>query len=365
MGTPLRRIDCHQHAWELETLANVATNAAQIDCAAVNLVSCIDQKQANANPPAFVAKALFPEQVYVFAGLDHSAYFSEGRLETPSLAEQIDRLLALGADGIKMLENKPTARKMLDIPVDSPYFAEYFAHAEETGVPILWHVADPEEFWRPETTPVWARERGWGYNDTFVAKEQLYAEVENVLTRHPNLRIIFAHFYFLSADPDRAARLFDRFPGVHLDLAPGIELLYNLSRNPDASRRFFERYQDRILFGTDISSNQPATEAALRAGIVTRWLETSEEYRVPDGADFLLGPPEDGVMRGLALPADTLAAIYHDNFTRLAGPRPKTLNLPLAIAECERLAAEAAFLTGEPAESTLTAQAAERLRALA
>ena len=184
MGTPLRRIDCHQHAWELETLANVATNAAQIDCAAVNLVSCIDQKQANANPPAFVAKALFPEQVYVFAGLDHSAYFSEGRLETPSLAEQIDRLLALGADGIKMLENKPTARKMLDIPVDSPYFAEYFAHAEETGVPILWHVADPEEFWRPETTPVWARERGWGYNDTFVAKEQLYAEVENVLTRH-------------------------------------------------------------------------------------------------------------------------------------------------------------------------------------
>lgn len=363
MATPIRRIDCHQHAWGLDSLDNIRAIADHIGFEAVNIVCCIDDQQPNANPPALVAKALFPDRVYVFAGLDHSAYLSGGKVSTPPLAEQIDRLRALGADGIKMLENKPTARKMLDIPVDGPYFADYFAHAEETGIPILWHVADPEEFWDPDKTPGWAKERGWGYDESFVAKEQLYAEVERVLQRHPRLQIIFAHFFFLSADLDRAASLLDRFPGVHFDLAPGIELLYNISRDPDRGRRFFERYRDRILFGTDISSNQSPAEAALRSGIVTRWLETDEEYRVPEGADFLLGPPEDGVMRGLALSPETLAQIYGGNFTRLAGPRPAPLNRDLAIAECERLAEETAALTGTQPDQTHAGQAAARLRA--
>ena len=48
--------------------------------------------------------------------------------------------------------------------------------------------------------------------DLISSKEELYAEVDEVLRRHPNLRVIFAHFYFLSADLPRAARFFDAHP---------------------------------------------------------------------------------------------------------------------------------------------------------
>ncbi|PIZ45080.1 MAG: hypothetical protein COY42_12875, partial [Armatimonadetes bacterium CG_4_10_14_0_8_um_filter_66_14] len=277
-------------------------------------------------------------------------------------AEQVDRLRALGADGIKMIENKPTARKLLDVPVDSDYFADYFARVEETGFPVLWHVNDPEEFWIPELTPSWARERGWGYDETFVAKEQLYAEVENVLARHPKLKLLFAHFYFLSADLPRAARLFDRFENVHLDLAPGVELLYNLSQDVEATREFFTKYADRIVFGTDTASGNSPQEAQIRAGLVTRWLETDDEYRVPDEADFLLGPPEDGLMRGLSLPADVLARIYRGNFERLAGSRPILLDRSLAAEECDRIAAEIDALAGRRLEDNHARAAALRLR---
>ena len=41
---------------------------------------------------------------------------------------------------------------------------------------------------------------------------------------------------FLSADLGRAARLLADHPNVSLDLAPGIELYYNLSRDPARSR---------------------------------------------------------------------------------------------------------------------------------
>lgn len=355
-------VDCHVHLGDLDSITNLSGICDHVGFDRMNVVCTISSRTVNANPAAFVAKSCFPKRFYVFAGLDHSAYFSSGRVGPPPLAEQVDRLVALGVDGIKMIEAKPTSRKSLDIPVTSEYFEDYFAHVEELGLPLLWHVADPEEFWDPGKTPGWAKQCGWGYDDTFVSKEHLYAEVENVLTRYPKLKVIFAHFYFLSADLPRASGLLDHFGGVHLDLAPGVELLYNLSRDTSATRSFFEDYADRILFGTDISSGQRPEEAALRAGIVTRWLETDEEYHVPPGADFLLGPPEDGIMRGLALPSDVLQRIYRGNFERIAGEEPKTLNRDLAAQECERLAEEAKVLSGEEPGSTQAAEAAARLR---
>lgn len=362
MNSKITIIDCHAHLGGLDSIPNLNSICDYAGLGRMNIVCTISRESVNANPTAFVATAEFPERFYVFAGLDHSSHFTSGKIATPSLAEQVDRLIALGADGVKLIETKPTTRKIFDVPVDSAYFKDFFACLEETGFPVLWHVADPEEFWDPGKTPSWAKERGWGYDDTFIEKEQLYTEVGNVLQRHPRLKIIFAHFYFLSADLSRATALFDRFEGVHLDLAPGIELLYNMSKDVSRTRDFFEKYSHRILFGTDIFSGQPLDEARIRAGIVTRWLETDDEYRIPEDADFLLGPPEDGLMKGLSLSVETLSKIYHGNFERLVGPKPKRLNSELAARECDRIAREISILKGENAENTYATAAAERLR---
>lgn len=356
------RVDCHVHLRGPDDVASLEAIRDHVGLDRMNIVCTMGRDSVNANPAAFVAKAEFPERFYVFAGLDHSTCFSDGRVQAPSLAEQVDRLRALGADGIKMIENKPTSRKMLDIPVDSEYFEAYFAHVEETGFPVLWHVSDPEEFWDPDKTPAWAASRGWGYDDTFVQKETLYAEVERVLERHPKLRIVFAHFYFLSADLPRAAALLDRFDGVRLDLAPGIEMLYNMSRDVSETRAFFQKYADRIVFGTDLFSSHALEEARIRSGIVTRWLETDEEYRVPEAADLLLGPPEDGVIRGLSLPSAVISRICRENFEALTAPTPRPLDRTLAAEECERIACEIDALRGERVEENYARAAAARLR---
>ncbi len=318
-------------------------------------------------PAALYMKARHPERCYVFGGLNHAGFAADaqrlagGKVGTPSLAAQAEMLLEAGCDGIKMIEGKPTSRQQMDVPMTDPYFAQYWERVEELGLPIVWHVNDPEEFWDPEAIPGWAKERAWGYGPGDVTKEELYAEVDEVLGRHPRLKVIFAHFYFLSADLPRAARFFEDHPTVDFDLAPGIEMLYNISRDPDAGREFFLRHADRIVFGTDIWSGLSAEQAAARAGIVFRWLEGDDTFRVPETADFLLGPPEDGVIRGMALPDEVLAPIYRNNFTRLAGAEPRAVNVPAAIAECERLAAIAEDLSGRPASETEAAQVARRL----
>lgn len=327
----------------------------------MNLVSIQNPETGSGLPQSLYMKAKYPDTFFVFAGLDHAAQLFPGKCATPSLADQVDEYVALGCDGLKMIEGKPTSRRVLDIPVNAPYFAEYWARVEELGLPIVWHVNDPEEFWDPDKIPGWAKSRNWGYGPEDAQKEQLYAEVDAVLDCHPTLNVIFAHFYFLSADLGRAARFFDAHPTVSFDLTPGIEMLYNMSKNPDASRDFFLKYADRIVFGTDLSSQWTVTEGHVRAGIVYRWLESDDTFRVPETADFLLGPPEDGIIRGMSLPDEVLTKIYSENFARYAGTAPRALDIEKAIAFCERTAANAEAISGTPAAETEAALVAGKL----
>ncbi len=354
-------LDGHVHMWGMAEESAMLAIREATGIEKMNLVSIQNPAEGSGLAQSLYMKARHPEQFFVFAGLNHAAKLSEGRVKTPGLVEQADGFVHLGCDGIKMIEGKPTSRQQMDVPVTDPYFADYWARVEELGTPIVWHVNDPEEFWDPASLPAWARERDWGYGPDDAQKEQLYAEVDQVLNRHPGLNVIFAHFYFLSADLGRAGRFLDEHPTVNFDLAPGIEMLYNLSRDPDSSREFFIKYAERIVFGTDLTSDLSVEQGRFRAGIVFRWLESEDTFRVPQAADFLLGLPEDGVIRGMSLPDDVLNRIYRDNFCRLVGSEPRALNVGKAIEECERLAAIAQALSGKPAAETEAALVARNL----
>ena len=354
-------VDGHVHMGSMaeETSMLLIREATGIEKMA--LVSIQDPAAASGLAQSLHMKARYPQRFFVFAGLNHAQRLSGERIRTPRLVEQVDAFVDMGCDGIKMIEGKPTSRQRMDVPVTHPYFADYWARVEQLGLPIVWHVNDPEEFWDPVRIPGWARERNWGYGPGDIQKESLYAEVDEVLARYPTLRIIFAHFYFLSADLARARRFFDAHPTVYFDLAPGIEMLYNLSRDPGSSREFLIEYADRIVFGTDLSSDLTVEQGRIRAGLIFRWLESEDTFRVPAAADFLLGPPEDGIIRGMSLPADVLAKIYYGNFARLVGSEPHALDVERAIEECERLAATAEALSGGPAAETEAARVARSL----
>ncbi len=325
------------------------------------LVSIQDPESGSGLPQSLYMKARHPDQFYVFAGLNHATRLSNGKVQSPDLASQVDTYVAMGCDGIKMIECKPTSRQRMNIPVTDPYYADYWARVEELGLPMTWHVNDPEEFWEPDKLPAWARERKWGYGPEDVQKEQLYAEVDAVLARNPDLKITFAHFYFLSADLPRAKRFLDAHPTVKIDLTPGIEMLYNLSRDTEVSRAFFIDYAQQIVFGTDIFSSLSVEEGMLRAGIVYRWLETEDTFRVPEAADFLLGQPDDGIIHGLRLPETVLEQIYHKNLHKLIGKKPQPLSVDKAIAYCQALSQTAEAMSGTPAAETEAAQVAALL----
>jgi len=353
--------DGHVHMGSIDQERSMLAIAEAAGIARVTLVAIQNPACGDGLPQSLYMKARHPSRFSVFAGLNHAEWLTGGKVRTASLADQASAFTAMGCDGIKMIEGKPTARQHMNVPVTDPYFAKYWERVEELGTPIVWHVNDPEEFWDPSLMPEWARKQGWGYGPDDVQKEALYTEVDEVLARHPRLHIVFAHFYFLSADLPRAARFLDRHPTVCFDLAPGVEMLYNISRDPEAGRAFLMRFADRIVFGTDLMSGLSIPEAQVRAGIVYRWLESDDEFRMPPEADFLLGPPEDGLARGMSLPDEVLSRIYGRNLERLVGSEPKPLNTGLAAEECGRIAAIAEAMSGTPAAGTQAARVAAML----
>lgn len=342
-------LDCHIHFGHPSLMDGLVEILDRNQVARFNLVCTPHRTRLSLTPDALYVKAHHPGRCYVFGGLDISPLFYAPQSCGDHFAGYVDRLIEMGCDGVKMIEGKPEMRKTLPIPpFDSPAYTPYWEKLEETGLPLIFHVNDPEEFWNAEKVPDWASQQGWFYGDgTYINNEAQYSEVLNVLQRHPGLKVIFAHFFFLSAQLDRLAGYLDRFPGMHIDLTPGIEMYHNFARSPEKTRDFFLRYQDRILYGTDIGAKALLSppggmiepdESRVRVDLVRSFLEKEGAFQLDTAPGYLFGK-FGGSFQGIHLPDAVLEKIYHQNFEKLADAAPRPLHSPAVIAECYRLKA--------------------------
>lgn len=189
------------------------------------------------------------------------------------------------------------------------------------------HVNDSAEFWNETKVSEFAKQAGWFYDETYINNEEQYRQIGQVLERYPKLRILFPHFFFLSEQLECLDVILDKYPDVHIDIIPAIELYYNLSERHDEAVKFFEKYQDRICFGTDIGTCSVISkkakflsieESASRMKLTTEFLETKGDYILsPDG--YYVAGDQDRVMHGLGLSDEILEKIYEKNFLNFIG----------------------------------------------
>jgi predicted TIM-barrel fold metal-dependent hydrolase len=265
--------------------------------------------------------------IYAFGGLDYPS-FAAGT----DFGAQIEHLYDCGFDGIKMIEGKPTARRLLGKAVDDPAYDPYYEFCEKKGFPILMHIADPGTFWDKDKVPPWALKNGWYYGGgDDVPYEQYYEEVNNMLAKHPKLRVIFAHFYFLSGNPERLQKFLDDHPAVFIDVTAGVEMYEDFSLDPDFWRAFFVKNQNRILFGTDSTDAAPGqgNEVALDgyAGMEIDFLKYHKPIEIFNYK-----------LHGIGLPGEALKKIFADNYLGLVG-EPRPLNYAALEREAERVRA--------------------------
>lgn len=306
-----------------EFLTETGTDAAVIQ--AVSHSRCI-----TLIPGALMMKQLYPGRFYVFGSPDAGGYALNGDCLGEHFAEYAELIRRAGCDGMKLLEGKPQMRKQYQVPdFDSPVWEAFWQYAEQSGLPLLFHVNDPESFWSPDASD-WLKKQRWWYDESFVNNEDQYGQVFRVLERHPGLKIVFAHFFFMSAQLDRLAGILDSYPGVMVDLTPGIEMYENFSVNFEAVSAFFEKYHDRIIYGTDIGGRCVLTnegepfnrdENLRRPEIVRAFLTNNGEEQIRPDGNFIRDR-QPFAMKCLGLEGERLEEILSGNIVRFIGGKP-------------------------------------------
>ncbi|MDR0456822.1 MAG: amidohydrolase [Treponema sp.] len=315
----MKIIDAHTHINRPEEGSpNLYALLKKLGIDKVNTASlqCANPTQ---NTAVALGKVKHPGITYAFAGLDHVT----GR----DFLTQVKQYYAAGYDGMKMLEGKPTTRKALKLALDDPSLDPFYSFLEEKQFPMVMHVADPPAFWDREKIPGWAVEKGWFYDESFVPYSRYYDEIGNMLAKHPKLRAIFAHFFFLSDQSGRAQKFLDDHPSVFIDVTAGIEMYENFSKDPVFWRSFFIKNSGRIIYGTDATDNEIKNRDE---GVALNGHGSMElEFLRTDHVFTHYGM----TLRGIGLPDDAQEKILYSNFTGLVGEEPKKMDIGAVLKE--------------------------------
>jgi predicted TIM-barrel fold metal-dependent hydrolase len=227
--------------------------------------------------------------------------------------DRLERLVEHGARGIKFWKDLGlTVRdgKGELLRVDDERLAPIFDKAAELGIPVMFHIADPDAFFLPidernERFEELAAHPDWGFHGTQFSKTELLDQRDRVIARHPKTTFVAAHVAECGENLGRATRLLENYPNVLLDISARAS---ELGRQPYSSRALFLRFPDRILFGADLVPE----ESMYR--LYFRFLETADEY-----FDYPSHASRQGrwQIQGIFLPENILHKVYRDNALRL------------------------------------------------
>lgn len=252
-----------------------------------------------------------PQRFQVFGGVDWSKWIEYADSFGEWAAKQLELQIRRGAQGLKVWKilglHVKDQRGTL-APINDTRLDPIWAKAAEFRVPVLIHVADPVAFFDPidasnERYEELHHHMDWSfYGPQFPSFDTLMEQFEDLILRHPDTTFIGAHVGCYSENLTWVGNLLDRCPNFYIDIAARIS---ELGRQPYTSRRFFMRYQDRILFGTDIAPDPEWYK------IYYRFLETEDEY-FNYGAEEVPGQGR-WYIYGIHLPANVLEKVYRLN----------------------------------------------------
>ncbi len=318
-------VDVHSHQWNLPSmdLDSLITAMDSLNMAVLVHLSGrgIDllrnpQKRDAAAELAYLKASLenvrkhYPNRVVIFTNISYVGIDDPDWGER--MARQVESDVKLGVKGLKIYKDlgltvKDGSGKR--VPVDDPRLDPIWAKCGELGIPVLIHSADPAPFWRPRDkyNERWLelKLKPERYRDPnlYPPWEQIIREQHNVFRKHPETVFINAHLGWLGNDLARLGKLLDECPNVYAEMGA---VLYELGRQPRFARQWLIQYQDRILFGKDITLDLSEYHVYFRV------LETADDY-----FKYYRRRHAFWRMYGLDLPDEVLRKIYYKNALRI------------------------------------------------
>jgi len=325
----VHKLDSHVHINVLDSTFLEQARADNFEVMAINVDYPDFPKLADQRAAALVQVKADPARVH------WATTFSVKGFEKKDWLAKVNAQLAAdaaqGAKAVKIWKNvgmseKDSSGKLIFL--DNPAFSPVADEIQKLGLTLIGHQAEPYNCWLPLDQMSTDNDREYfkehpqyhmflhpempSYEDQISARDRFVAA-------HPGLRFVGAHLGSLEYDVDRIAAFLDKYPNANVDMAARMsQVQYQSVRDYDKVRKFFIKYQDRLLYGTDLTLNPGEAGTDEQKAEFKR---SAHEFWSSDWR-YLATPESQRVeiikadVPGLALPREVIDKVYYSNAVR-------------------------------------------------
>ncbi len=247
----------------------------------------------------------------VWCGFDYTGF------ETPEGQKhaviELERCFKKGAKGVGELGDKGLGEFYSGpvpgyIHIDDPRMKPLLQKCAELRMPVSVHVAEDEWMYlnsdsandglmNAATWKVDLSKKG------ILNHDQLITSLENAVKNNPKTIFIACHLANCCSNLSMLGRLLDNYPNLYTEMAARYG---EIAPIPKYAHDFIEKYQDRILYGTDMGTDKEMYTTTFRI------LETADEHFYEQKMFNYHWP-----LYGLSLSDKTLKKIYGDNAKKI------------------------------------------------
>lgn len=255
----------------------------------------------------------YPDRFEVWCGFDYTGYDKPDF--GPAAVKELQRCYKVGARGVGELGDKgkglfycrPT--KARGMHLDDPRMDPLLSKCAELRMPVNIHVADPYWMYLPmdATNDGLMNAYKWRLDNQpgIVGHEGMVKILEEAVKRHPKTIFVACHFANCSYDLNKLGRLFDEYPNLYADISARFA---ETAPIPRFAARFYEKYQDRLVYGTDMRFNTKIYRLTFRI------LESEDEHFYANDYFGYHWP-----LYGFGLNERVLRKVYRDNALKIIG----------------------------------------------
>jgi uncharacterized protein len=243
----------------------------------------------------------------LWCGIDFRNCNEKGWAEKAAM--EIERCYNNGARGIGEIHDKGAGLQSGEVKTnglraDDARMNAIYSVCAKLNMPLSMHIAEPKWMYQPmdSTNDGFINSYTWRVDSTkagMFGYNKLILSFENAVKNNPKTTFIACHFLNCETDLSVLGKLFDELPNLFADIAARYS---EIAPVPRYAKAFIEKYNDRLVFGTDMGFDESMYK------ICWRILESNDEhfYEIDQfGYHWAL--------HGLNLSDETLKKLYYTN----------------------------------------------------
>lgn len=268
-------IDVHSHPYP-ETSEEITRWVKNMNKVGIEKTIILTMEVGAKFDSIYTEYAKYPDRFEVWCGFDYSGYDQPGF--SPAAVAELERCAKVGATGVGELGDKGKGlfyceTKALGMHLDDPRMDPLLEKCADLHLPVSIHVADPKWMYEEmdSTNDGLMNALEWRLDNQkdIVDHAGMIDILERAVKRHPNTTFIACHFANLSYNLTKLGELFDKYPNLYADISARYAETATI---PRFVAQFYEKYQDRLLYGTDMGFDIEMYQTTFRI------LESTDEH---------------------------------------------------------------------------------------